>query len=503
MMADDPYGARAPLSGGGPDLIRLERLSELGVGDLSRLPHTVKILLENLLRHAGGQHVTEQDIEALASYPAHAPSGTSVPFQPARVVLQDFTGVPAVVDLAMMRAAMARAGGDAARVDPLVPCDLVIDHSVQVDSTSATRLLAYERNIRAREFKRNRERYAVPPLGPGRIRQLQAPCLPNTGIVPPGQPRVPRARDRGAARRTGASRSRTRSLAPTRTRRWSTASAYFGWGVGGIEAEAVNAGRADLDARCAPGRRRSGFSRRAQPEACDGDRPRPHAVVQTPAPGRGVVGSFVEYFGHGVTSALRSRTARRSGTCPPSTAPRLRLLPGRRGDAPLTSASTGRGDDHVELVDRVLPRRTGLFRHDPDEQPTYDADRGARPLHRRAVDRRTAKAAGPDPPPRGSRNAFSAALPSFELSTEGNGQVEEAGEESMDGSDAATLTANATRSAVELKMNGETVEIDHGAVVIAAITSCTNTSNPAVMIGAGLLAKQGRSSSGLTHADPG
>ena len=109
-MADDPYGARAPLPGGGPDLIRLERLSELGVGDLSRLPHTVKILLENLLRHAGGQHVSEADVEALARYPERAPSGTSVPFQPARVVLQDFTGVPAVVDLAAMRAAMARAG---------------------------------------------------------------------------------------------------------------------------------------------------------------------------------------------------------------------------------------------------------------------------------------------------------------------------------------------------------------------------------------------------------
>ena len=155
-MADDPYNARAPLPGGGPDYVRLERLSELGIADVSRLPHTVKILLENLLRHSGGEHVSERDVEALARYPEHPAAGTSVPFQPARVVLQDFTGVPAVVDLAAMRAAMARAGGDAARVDPLVPCDLVIDHSVQVDAFGSD--LAYARNIDL-EYERNGERY--------------------------------------------------------------------------------------------------------------------------------------------------------------------------------------------------------------------------------------------------------------------------------------------------------------------------------------------------------
>ena len=211
-MADDPYNARAPLAGGGPDIFRLERLSELGIGDLSRLPHTVKILLENLLRHAGGQHVSERDVEALARYPERAPSGTSVPFQPARVVLQDFTGVPAVVDLAAMRAAMARAGGDAARVDPLVPCDLVIDHSVQVDAFGSD--LAYARNI-DREYERNGERYQLLRWAQGAFEGFRV-VPPGMGIVHQvnlehlGQ--VVQLRDE-----TGAWRFPTRSSAPTRT----------------------------------------------------------------------------------------------------------------------------------------------------------------------------------------------------------------------------------------------------------------------------------------------
>ena len=160
------------------------------------------------------EHVSEADIEALARYPERAPSGTSVPFQPARVVLQDFTGVPAVVDLAAMRAAMARAGGDAARVDPLVPCDLVIDHSVQVDAFGSD--LAYARNI-DREYERNGERYQLLRWAQGAFDGFRV-VPPGMGIVPPGQPRAPRPGRRSCAR-TGASRSPTRSSAPTRTRR--------------------------------------------------------------------------------------------------------------------------------------------------------------------------------------------------------------------------------------------------------------------------------------------
>ena len=127
-MARDLFGARASLPGH-PDLFRINRLDETGAADTQRLPHTVRILLEGLLRNAGGLHVREEDVLALAAWPAAPGDGKRVPFFPARVLLQDFTGVPAVVDLAAMRAAMARAGRDPNRVDPLVPCDLVIDHS--------------------------------------------------------------------------------------------------------------------------------------------------------------------------------------------------------------------------------------------------------------------------------------------------------------------------------------------------------------------------------------
>jgi aconitate hydratase len=156
-MASDLFGARASLPGA-PDLFRINRLDETGAADTQLLPHTVRILLEGLLRNAGGLHVREEDVLAVAAWPQPPGGGMRVPFFPARVLLQDFTGVPAVVDLAAMRAAMARAGRDPALVDPLVPCDLVIDHSVQVDEAGSLR--AYAHNIE-REYERNGERYLL------------------------------------------------------------------------------------------------------------------------------------------------------------------------------------------------------------------------------------------------------------------------------------------------------------------------------------------------------
>ncbi len=175
-MAIDPFSARAPLPGiDGVAYYRIGALDDAGVADTSRLPYTVRVLLEMLLRNAGGQHVSEGTSRALASWPAPPPAEASVPFLPARVILQDFTGVPAVVDLAAMRSAILRAGGDPQRVDPLVPADLVIDHSVQVDTFGTS--YAYERNIE-REYERNQERYALLRWAQGAFEKFR--------VVPPG-----------------------------------------------------------------------------------------------------------------------------------------------------------------------------------------------------------------------------------------------------------------------------------------------------------------------------
>src|SRR5579884_2504866 len=174
---NNPFGTRTKLAGaaGAPSYYRLATLADHVGIDLTRLPHTVKILLENLLRHCDGQRVTEEDVLALAQWNPERNESRSVPFWPARVLLQDFTGVPAVVDLAAMRSAAARAGGDPKKVNPLVPADLIIDHSVQVDRFGTQ--LAFRFNVE-REYERNQERYAL-------LRWAQQ-AFDNFRVVPPG-----------------------------------------------------------------------------------------------------------------------------------------------------------------------------------------------------------------------------------------------------------------------------------------------------------------------------
>ncbi|MGZ8502260.1 MAG: aconitase family protein, partial [Candidatus Limnocylindrales bacterium] len=180
MPAHDPFGARASLGPALPDLYRLSALDSLGL-DLGRTPMTVKVLLENALRHAGGGVVGAGDVVTLAGWRPGAAAGTEVeiPFMPGRVILQDFTGVPAVVDLAAMRDAMADLGGDPARVNPLVPADLVIDHSVQVDAFGTPAAFAF--NVE-RESERNGERYQLLRWAQGAFRDLRV-VPPGTGIV--------------------------------------------------------------------------------------------------------------------------------------------------------------------------------------------------------------------------------------------------------------------------------------------------------------------------------
>jgi aconitate hydratase len=442
-MADDPYGARAPLHGGGPDLIRLERLSELGVGNLSRLPHTVKILLENLLRHVGGQHVGEADVEALARYPEHAPHGTSVAFHPARVVLQDFTGVPAVVDLAAMRAAMARAGGDAARVDPLVPCDLVIDHSVQVDSFGSE--LAYARNI-DREYERNGERYQL-------LRWAQG-AFDGFRVVPPGMGIVHQVNLEHLGRvvqlREGGRLAIPDTLVGTDSHTTMiNGLGVFGFGVGGIEAEAVMLGEPlVLGAPHVVGVR---FSGALNPGVTATDL----VLTLTELLRKlGVVGSFVEFCGDGLSALSLADRATLSNMCPeygattaffPIDDETLRYL-----------RATGRGDA-AELVDRYA-KAQGLFRRDGDETPSFDV------MEELDLATVVPSLAGPNRPQ--DRVALPDVAASFHR-VFGNRDI-----------------------GVSASLNGNQDAMLHdGSVVIAAITSCTNTSNPSVMVAAGLLAR--------------
>jgi aconitate hydratase len=471
MAHPDSFGARSTLSVGGREfeIFRIEALQERY--DVARLPYTLRILLENVLRREDGDTVTARDVEAIAGWNAAAEPSNEISYNPARVLLQDFTGVPAVVDLAAMRSAMADLGGDPQKINPLIPVELVIDHSVQVDDF-ATRF-SIERNS-ALEFSRNRERYAFLRWGQGAFANFKA-VPPNTGICHQVNleflARVVEDRDGQAFPDTVVGTDSHTTMV--------NGLGVLGWGVGGIEAEAAMLGEAiSMLVPQVVGFRLHG----ALPEgatATDLVLTVTQILRQT-----GVVGKFVEYFGQGLVgltladrATLGNMSPEYGATCGffPVDDETLRYL-----------RLTGRSEDKVELVEAYC-KENGLW-HNPDEQSTYSQ---VVELDLSTVEPSIAGPRRPQDriPLREGRNAFSAALPSFGI-TEGNGHVDEASEESMDGSDAPAITATTKRTAVALTIDGETVEIDHGVVVIAAITSCTNTSNPAVMIGAGLLAKR-------------
>ena len=280
VASPDPFSARDTLATG-EQFYRID-----GLGDPLRLPYTICVLLENLLRRAGSEHVSEADVRSLASWP-EAAAGSNLAFMPARVIMQDLTGVPAVVDLAAMRAAVARAGGDPARVDPLVPVDLVVDHSVQVDAFGSDR--AYARNIE-REFERNGERYALLRWAQGAFRNFR--------VVPPGMGIVHQVNLEYLGRvvqvRDGVAMPDTLVGTDSHTT-MINALGVLGWGVGGIEAEAVMLGQPlYMLSPVVLGVRMSG-ELGAGVTATD--------LVLTLTErlrGHGVVGKFVEFFGPGV-----------------------------------------------------------------------------------------------------------------------------------------------------------------------------------------------------------
>ncbi|MFQ5429170.1 MAG: aconitate hydratase AcnA [Phycisphaerae bacterium] len=460
-MATDPFNAKAALeTRSGPVAIyRLQKLIDDGMDHVERLPFCIKVLLENLLRHAGNGIVEPDDVKRLAAWNAADPAKDEVPFAPARVILQDFTGVPAIVDLAAMRSAMVRLGGDPKKINPLVPIDLVIDHSVQVDRFGSAEALGLNEDI---EFARNRERYEFLRWGRQAFEGLR--------VVPPATGIVHQVNLEYLARAVMTREVNGETVAFPDTLVGTDSHTtminglgVLGWGVGGIEAEACMLGQPiymltpevvgfKLNGRLPEGTTATDLVL---------------TVVQM-LRRKGVVGKFVEFYGDGLSELSLPDRATLANMAPeygatmgffPIDAETLRYL-----------ECTGRSAEHVDLVETYC-KAQGLFRTDGMPEPDYTDTLF---LELATVE---PSLAGPKRPQDRIRltemkKAFRAALVA---------PMKERGFELSE-------TDLARRGAV--KANGKTIEIGHGAVVIAAITSCTNTSNPSVMLAAGLLAKK-------------
>src|ERR671935_184616 len=468
----DSFGARDTLevSGREYEIFRLDALQ--ASYDVARLPYSIKVLLENALRLEDGQSVTRENVEAIATWDAAAEPSVEIPFQPARVLMQDFTGVPALVDLAAMRDAMEALGGSAERINPLVPVDLIIDHSVQVDAFGNPR--AFDINA-DRDYERNGERYAFLRWGQQAFDNLRV-VPPATGICHQvnleylGQVVFRREVD-------GTTQAYPDTLVGTDSHTTMiNGLGVLGWGVGGIEAEAAMLGQPiSMLLPQVIGFKLTGVLRE-----------------------EGVVSKFVEFFGPGIAglgladrATIGNMSPEFGSTCAifPVDAETLRYL-----------EFTGRATEQIELVDAYC-REQGMF-HAPDsEEPTFsetlELDLGSvqpsiagpkRPQDRIALsdakgafleslkefDPEAAEELGNDYDD-AVAGTFPASDPPSESHNDDRGKPRHAGE-------VAVEERKADPVPVTLEDGTET-EIDHGRVVIAAVTSCTNTSNPSVMIG--------------------
>jgi aconitate hydratase len=480
MTRADPFGAKTTLetAAGKVTFYRIGRLAEHGVSDPSRLPFSIRVLLENLLRHCDGHLVTEEDVRALARWAPRDLPDREIPFMPARVILQDFTGVPAVVDLAAMRSAVKRLGGDPRRINPLVPADLVIDHSVQVDFFGTE--LAFHLNVE-KEFERNRERYAL-------LRWAQK-AFQNFRVVPPGTGIVHQVNLEYLAKvvQTREVNGEVEAFPDTLVGTDShttmiNALGVLGWGVGGIEAEAVMLGQPyDMRIPEVIGVRLTG----RLPEGATAT-----DLVLTITQllrKKGVVDKFVEFFGPGLRALSLPDRATIANMAPEYGATCGFFAVD--GETLAYLRGTGRDPDLVDLVERYT-KAQGLFYDGQGPDPLYtdvvELDLGtieptlAGP--RRPHDR---------VPLREVKRQFWESIASM-LPSPNPAQAQAVGRLEGEGgvvAPAPAATAAPSAPPTWVSLDGQTVALGHGAVVIAAITSCTNTSNPSVMIGAGLLAR--------------
>jgi aconitate hydratase len=498
VSSNDSFGARSTLQVGGREfeIFRLDALQEKF--DVARLPYSVKVLLENVLRLEDGTSVSAADVEAIASWDAAAEPSAEIPFQPARVLMQDFTGVPAVVDLAAMRDAMEEIGGDPAAINPLVDVDLVIDHSVQVDAFGNERAFAVNAE---HDFDRNRERYSFLKWGQHSFDNFRV-VPPATGICHQVNleylSQVVYSRENG-----GTLQAYPDTLVGTDSHTTMVNGlGVLGWGVGGIEAEAAMLGQPiSMLLPQVVGFKLSG-------ELPEGATATDLVLTVTEMlRGRGVVSKFVEFFGPGLPTlgladraTLGNMSPEFGSTCAifPVDAETLRYLD-----------LTGRPTETIELVD-AYAREQGMFHDESTPDPVFSD------LLELDLGDVEPSLAGPKRPQdrvplAQAKEAFLQAMGEFDPEAAelmGNGR-DQAIEESFPASDppaedhddargkprqavsaSATAAPPRTNDAIEVTMeDSASFELDHGRVVIAAITSCTNTSNPSVMLGAGLLAR--------------
>ncbi len=542
-MANDPFGARTTLQTGSGDvgIYSLRTLDENVDGDVFSLPFSIRVMLESLLRNAGGKFVSKEDVEALAGWPGSV--GGELAYLPARVVMQDFTGVPAVVDLAAMRSAMESVGGDPGRINPLVPTDLVIDHSVQVDAFGSPAALQFNAE---REFERNRERYEFLKWG--------QQAFDNFSVVPPATGIIHQVNleylAKGVIVKDGVAMPDTLVGTDSHTT-MINGLGVLGWGVGGIEAEAVTLGQPyymlvpEVIGFKLTGALREGVT------ATD-----LVLTVTQMLRSHGVVGKFVEFYGEGLSklslpdrATIANMSPEFGATCTffPVDTETLRYLRG-----------TGRDEELVDLVE-AYSKEQDLWRTDETPEPrfseTLDLELESveaslagprRPQDRVALDdmqpsfrQALAEMVDPDHPllGNGHTDAYNEAdeesfpasdTPNPDIPVARGGANEAEGKEGGAVSTGESHTADDTESfpasdapagaagvtdegggdptsggepengkieaepagAITVTVDGEELSLTHGSAVIAAITSCTNTSNPSVMMGAGLLARK-------------
>jgi aconitate hydratase len=493
QLKTDPFSARDTFDtgAGSAGIYRLSTLEAAGLTNVASLPFSIRVLLESCLRNCDGFQVTEQDVKNIANWAATrgvlAPGsdGVEVPFKPARVVLQDFTGVPCVVDLAAMRAAMQRLGGDPKKINPLVPVDLVIDHSVQVDyfGTEA----ALELNIEM-EFARNQERYEF-------LRWGQS-AFNNFRVVPPGTGIVHQVNLEYLAKCVFLRDDHAGKVAVPDSLVGTDSHTTMidglgvvGWGVGGIEAEGVMLGQPIYMLMPEVVGMRLTGALPAGTTATD-----LVLTVTQVLRKHGVVGKFVEFFGEGVsTMSLADRAT--IANMSPEYGATMGFFP--IDDETLRYLNrTGRTRDELQLVERYT-KEQGLFRTDQTPPPVFTS------IVELDLSTIEPSLAGPKRPQdrielsqmkpawrRDLLEVYRKVAPNADSPNRWEGEGGHAEAPGAADPEPATPEPDPGFDGVEVQLNGEKFPVEHGSVVIAAITSCTNTSNPSVMVAAGLLAKR-------------